>query len=550
MTRQDCPFCSVAAERVFFANRLVLGIWDGFPVSPGHALLVPKRHAESWDDVTREERVALIEALSEAMAAIRAEHEPDGFNFGINAGAAAGQTVPHMHLHVIPRYSGDVPDPRGGVRGVIPRLANYRGDAAASAEAFSMLAAAPHERSLVTGDEDHLLPHLLAHLDHARAVDMAIAFVMSSGVESIASRLEEVLGRGGRVRLLTGDYFDITDPDALLRLLDLRELELPGQLELRVFETRGAAFHPKAYIFDGDEEGSIAFVGSSNLSRGALTHGVEWNYRVISTGDPDQFREVAAAYEELFEHGATRAVDHAWVDAYRKRRRQRPPAAAPTPGSTPSGPSDYPPVPQPEPDLSALAETPESAPTPHPVQEEALAALRETRAQGYRAGLVVLATGLGKTWLSAFDSVGNGYERVLFVAHRDEILGQAIQTYRKIAPGAHLGRFTGSEKVPDADVVFASIQTLSRTPNLEVIRPRRVRLHRGGRVPPCSGAHLSQGARLLRAALPARPHRHARAHRRRRPAGALPGEFGVPPRRHRRHPGRAAGSVPLLRRAG
>jgi diadenosine tetraphosphate (Ap4A) HIT family hydrolase len=103
----------------------VLGIWDGFPVSPGHALLIPRRHVESWFDASDDEQRELAAAIDRAREAIEARHRPDGFNVGMNLGAAAGQTVPHLHVHVIPRYAGDVENPRGGVRWVVPREAKY-----------------------------------------------------------------------------------------------------------------------------------------------------------------------------------------------------------------------------------------------------------------------------------------------------------------------------------------------------------------------------------------------------------------------------------------
>ncbi|MDF1843173.1 MAG: DEAD/DEAH box helicase family protein, partial [Rubripirellula sp.] len=109
-----------------------------------------------------------------------------------------------------------------------------------------------------------------------------------------------------------------------------------------------------------------------------------------------------------------------------------------------------------------MEESPEPPPKPHAIQEEALAALSATRRSGNEAGLVVLATGLGKTWLAAFDSASEEFPNVLFVAHREEILTQAMQTFRRIRPHARLGLYTGKEKAPEADVLFASIQTLGR----------------------------------------------------------------------------------------
>ena len=120
-----CPFCPPPPIRVFHESPLIVCLWDAFPVSPGHALLIPRRHIETWFDATEEEQRALTAAITLARAEIEKRHRPDGYNVGMNLGAAAGQTVPHLHLHVIPRYAGDVADPRGGVRWVVPGRADY-----------------------------------------------------------------------------------------------------------------------------------------------------------------------------------------------------------------------------------------------------------------------------------------------------------------------------------------------------------------------------------------------------------------------------------------
>jgi diadenosine tetraphosphate (Ap4A) HIT family hydrolase len=112
-------------DRKFLSTSRVIGIWDGFPVSPGHALLMPRRHVATWFDATTEEQQELVAAIDKAKTTIELEHSPDGYNIGINSGEAAGQTVPHLHVHVIPRYEGDVNDPRGGVRWIIPDRATY-----------------------------------------------------------------------------------------------------------------------------------------------------------------------------------------------------------------------------------------------------------------------------------------------------------------------------------------------------------------------------------------------------------------------------------------
>lgn len=105
----------------------VRAIWDKYPAAPGHLLLVPLRHVALWSDLTPEERRALTGAIEPARRLIEAEHAPDGLTIGLNHGVAAGQTVPHLHLHLIPRFVGDVLDPTGGVRHVIPARGRYPG---------------------------------------------------------------------------------------------------------------------------------------------------------------------------------------------------------------------------------------------------------------------------------------------------------------------------------------------------------------------------------------------------------------------------------------
>jgi len=120
-----CPFCTLEPSRIAGANALAVRFDDGFPLTPGHSLIIPRRHFGSFFEATAEERTALLSLLDEAHAEATRAFSPDGFNIGINDGAAAGQTVPHLHIHLIPRRLGDVADPRGGVRWVIPDKARY-----------------------------------------------------------------------------------------------------------------------------------------------------------------------------------------------------------------------------------------------------------------------------------------------------------------------------------------------------------------------------------------------------------------------------------------
>lgn len=439
MSTPSCPFCTPLPDSVFHDSPLAIGLWDQFPVSPGHALLIPRRHVATWFDATREEHLALLDGIDVARKLIDAKHHPAGYNIGVNIGREAGQTVFHLHVHVIPRYDGDVPDPTGGVRHVIPRKANYLKRSGGN-DASSV-----HDRSLIRGGDDPLLPHLAHHLARATRVDIAVAFVLESGVREILPHLQDLLDRGGRLRLLTGDYLDVTDPGALRKLLDLAS-GAPDRVVLRAFETSGTSFHPKTYILHRDDGGGIAFVGSSNLSRTALTSGIEWNYRAVSSREDNGFADVVDGFEFLFHDPAVVPLSIEWIECYEARRRPRPV------------------------EVERAEFVPPPPPTPNIIQQRALAALEDTRRLGNKAGLVVLATGLGKTWLSAFDSDRDEFRRVLFVAHRDEILRQSLRTFRQIRPGARLGLYSGQEKDGQADVVFASVQTLSRANHLQLFR--------------------------------------------------------------------------------
>jgi diadenosine tetraphosphate (Ap4A) HIT family hydrolase len=120
-----CVFCSLPQNRIIDSNDLAMVIRDGFPISPGHTLVIPKRHVGSFFEITAEERTAMFTLLDKAAFRLKDELAPAGYNIGINDGPAAGQTVPHLHIHLIPRFESDVADPRGGVRWIIPEKADY-----------------------------------------------------------------------------------------------------------------------------------------------------------------------------------------------------------------------------------------------------------------------------------------------------------------------------------------------------------------------------------------------------------------------------------------
>jgi diadenosine tetraphosphate (Ap4A) HIT family hydrolase len=121
----DCPFCALDTSRILAENLLAIAMADAFPVSPGHTLIVSRRHVANFFQLSPEERTAILDLLFQMRSRLLAEHSPGGFNVGVNVGPVAGQTVMHVHVHLIPRYERDVTDPAGGVRNVVPGKGRY-----------------------------------------------------------------------------------------------------------------------------------------------------------------------------------------------------------------------------------------------------------------------------------------------------------------------------------------------------------------------------------------------------------------------------------------
>lgn len=121
--QQNCPFCR--NPEIVIENELAYADYDSYPVSTGHCLIIVRRHVAEYFQTTADEKAAVWALVDEMKTILDEEFNPDGYNIGVNIGAAAGQSVPHVHIHMIPRYIGDMEDPRGGVRGVIPHKQKY-----------------------------------------------------------------------------------------------------------------------------------------------------------------------------------------------------------------------------------------------------------------------------------------------------------------------------------------------------------------------------------------------------------------------------------------
>jgi superfamily II DNA or RNA helicase/diadenosine tetraphosphate (Ap4A) HIT family hydrolase/HKD family nuclease len=448
------PFLEVHSSEWIVANDLAFAIYDKFPVSNGHALVISRRLIPTWFDASDVEQAAMMSLVGEVRRFLdqRLQPKPDGYNVGFNSGIAAGQTVPHLHIHVIPRYHGDVPEPTGGIRHVIPGKGNYLRE--------SPVPTNPSRVAISTGHPGNpLWDEISIRLPGAREVDILASFVQLSGLDIIQEAIFAALREGAVVRMLVGDYLYISDPAALRRLFGWMQVareEFGSSLfEARLVEMQSLpcqpeSFHPKAWRIL-DESGGMLVIGSSNLSRPALKTGVEWNV-VFSAAEDSLERSLASAFTSLWEIATTltsEACDRYAAAATKAREVRVEPEAQ---------------------DVS------EPLPAPRLWQENALERLGQIRSGGYGRALVAVATGLGKTWLAAFDvrAAGktlNRRPRVLIVAHRAEILVQAERTLRRALddqwPETTVTWYLGSGNDLSGDLIVASVQKLSRPEGLK-----------------------------------------------------------------------------------
>ncbi|RLV60026.1 DEAD/DEAH box helicase [Parashewanella curva] len=306
----------------------------------------------------------------------------------------------------------------------------------------------------VGGDNDHLLAKLLYAINNATEIDIAVSFVKQSGLQLILPAIQDAIEHQLdaesplRLRIITSDYLGITCPIALRELI---ALEGEG-VELKVYTEKSRSFHMKSYIFVRTDKANsfyhgAAFIGSNNISESALKSGHEWCLR-FDYKEPDdsfeaeQFKLIRQEFDNIFTHPYSVTLTDDWINDYIKRRKK--------------------------PNLQSVSADwiDDEEYLPNSAQVEALQALASTRAKDFVSGLVVLATGMGKTWLSAFDAKQMQAKRVLFVAHREEILSQALNTFAKLWPEKTSGFYNAKNKNVDKDMLFASVQTLGKQSHL------------------------------------------------------------------------------------
>jgi HKD family nuclease len=308
--------------------------------------------------------------------------------------------------------------------------------------------------------------HLREKLDEAFTVCILSSFVMKSGVSYLIAALKKAAQNGADIKICTGDYLYITQPEALEEMLSIDE-----RISIRVWKSNGVSFHPKAYIFQTNEH-DVFFIGSSNLSKSALTHGVEWN---LSVSDENEvFDDVVSEFLNIFYSEETVPLNKEtlqdYKNSYEDYHRKNPNLAR---------------------KWTELEEMDLMLPTnkeglilpdiifdppitygeikPRFAQVEALDELNKTLEEEYSKALVVMATGLGKTYLAGF--FAQNFKKILFIAHREEILHQARDSFKRIMPDKQYGIYNGKLKEGQADAILASIYTLSMRRHIEHFRP-------------------------------------------------------------------------------
>jgi len=310
-----------------------------------------------------------------------------------------------------------------------------------------------------------LYQQLKKDISYSSTIYILSSFVMRSGVEVIFDDLKIALNSGADVKILTGDYLYITQPEALEKLLTLES----DQLEVRLWQSSGIAFHPKSFLFKHKDEGAI-IVGSSNLSRSALTSGVEWNLRMTRNASKRTFDEAVNHFINLFYADETLEINQETIKTYTEKHHKfrakhanftatwtaREEIELTLPAESKSTEESVVNVPSPTTFVTEIY--------PRQAQIEALAALEDTLAEEYSKAAVVMATGLGKTYLVAF--FGKRFKKILFIAHREEIIKQAKESFEKVLSLSG-GLFYGLEKDLDHPMIFASIFTLSIQDHLQ-----------------------------------------------------------------------------------
>lgn len=314
---------------------------------------------------------------------------------------------------------------------------------------------------------ENLADELIIGMQNASSIYIMTSFVMQSGVRLLASHLKEAIERGADVKVLAGDYLFVTQPEGLQALRDI-----DSRLEARLWRSMGTSFHPKAYLFDYENGEGLLIVGSSNFSMSAMRMGMEWNLAMNAKAEPYTFQVALDKFMQNLYHSSTLPLNEHTIalyeEEYRTCHRKNPELIRMI---TEMEEDEYRAENTGNPAEQTVADDEQSPIHPRFAQIDALDALERTVEEEYDKAMVVMATGLGKTYLAGF--FAQRFKRVLFVAHREEILLQAKRSFQRIMPDKTFGIYNGAMKEGDTDCVFASIYTLGMKKHRESFSPDR-----------------------------------------------------------------------------
>nr|WP_098442765.1 DUF3427 domain-containing protein [Bacillus sp. es.036] len=301
----------------------------------------------------------------------------------------------------------------------------------------------------------NLFKSLKFELLTADSVSFMVSFIRMSGLQLLIRPLTEMHQRGIKVRILTSLYMNVTEAKALRKLLEF------SNVEVRIFDSGKESFHTKAYLFERVSGLHTGIIGSSNLSHAALINGHEWNVKVPDSSYLPIYKQAMEKFQKAWDDERSHILTEELLERYEQHLDKK----------------ETKPVIRPSFQISQVAESnvyysPDPDIEPNEMQKKALQALKQTRENGNRKGVVIAATGTGKTYLSAFDVFELKPKRMLFLAHREELLDNAKETFEKVFNNNHLcGKLTGKEKDIHKPLLFSTVQSLHSEQALHQFHP-------------------------------------------------------------------------------
>ena len=294
------------------------------------------------------------------------------------------------------------------------------------------------ENKLITNEKtkfQNFFKELKNELRTCKSFKFTVSFIRHSGLQLIIKELKNLEEKGVEGEIITSTYLNITEPKALYKLLDFKNLKI------KLYKGNNESFHTKAYIFHRENELGTVIVGSSNISQEALCNGREWNLRLSQSLEPDIFEKSNIEFYKIWNSNETIELTRDLVKQYERFYQK-------------NKTSNF------ENFLDEVIDS--NVIKPNKLQEEILGNLKKMRLDNKDKAIVIAATGTGKTFLSAFDVREFKADKILFLAHREELLDNGIDTYKKLFPNKSFGKISQNQKDFEAEFIFATVQSLSK----------------------------------------------------------------------------------------